>query len=127
MLSKTCSDNDERVSIPNFDCCPEFKRPGSKAAGVTNYRKQKNSHVVNPLLFSEFLVSKSGLISDCGQSVDGNVNYSGPSHHLDQLKFSILQSLDGRSAGFKEPEMCLHSAGLVNFMISWTRLNTHTP
>ncbi|GFY46983.1 uncharacterized protein TNIN_455971 [Trichonephila inaurata madagascariensis] len=48
MLSETWLDNDKRVSIPNFDCCVEFKRPGHRAAGVAIYRKQKNSHVVTP-------------------------------------------------------------------------------
>ncbi|GFW86156.1 hypothetical protein TNCV_1969641 [Trichonephila clavipes] len=48
MLSETWSDNDERVLIPNFDCCVQFKRPGRRAAGVAIYRKQKNSHVVTP-------------------------------------------------------------------------------
>ncbi|GFW54436.1 uncharacterized protein TNCV_1608001 [Trichonephila clavipes] len=48
MLEETCSDNDERVSIPNFDCCVQFKRPGYRAAGVAIYRKQNNSHVVTP-------------------------------------------------------------------------------
>ncbi|GFT40337.1 uncharacterized protein TNCV_3115231 [Trichonephila clavipes] len=46
MLSETWLYNDERVSIPNFDCCVQFKRPGRRAAGVVIYRKQKNSHVV---------------------------------------------------------------------------------
>ncbi|GFW72556.1 uncharacterized protein TNCV_3797841 [Trichonephila clavipes] len=48
MLSETWLDNDERVSMPNFDFCVQFKRPGRRAAGVTFYRKQKNSHVVTP-------------------------------------------------------------------------------
>ncbi|GFX76111.1 uncharacterized protein TNCV_1834861 [Trichonephila clavipes] len=48
MLSETWLDNDERVSIPNFDCCVQFKQPGRRAAGVAIYRKQKNSHVVTP-------------------------------------------------------------------------------
>ncbi|GFT22152.1 hypothetical protein TNCV_3271951 [Trichonephila clavipes] len=46
MLSKTWLDNDERVSILNFDCCVQFKRPGRRAAGVAIYRKQKNSYAV---------------------------------------------------------------------------------
>ncbi|GFV50287.1 uncharacterized protein TNCV_621971 [Trichonephila clavipes] len=48
MLSETWLDNDECVSIPNFDCCVQFKRPGRRAAGVAIYRKQENSHVVTP-------------------------------------------------------------------------------
>ncbi|GFU79498.1 uncharacterized protein TNCV_734951 [Trichonephila clavipes] len=48
MLSETWLDNGERVSIPNFDCCIQFKRLGRRAAGVAIYRKQKNSHVVTP-------------------------------------------------------------------------------
>ncbi|GFU79495.1 uncharacterized protein TNCV_1427821 [Trichonephila clavipes] len=48
MLSGTWLDNGERVSIPNFDCCIQFKRLGRRAAGVAIYRKQKNSHVVTP-------------------------------------------------------------------------------
>ncbi|GFY64882.1 uncharacterized protein TNIN_246201 [Trichonephila inaurata madagascariensis] len=48
MLSETWLDNEERVSIPNFNCCVQFKRPGRRAAGVAIYRKQKNSHVVTP-------------------------------------------------------------------------------
>ncbi|GFU53785.1 uncharacterized protein TNCV_5109091 [Trichonephila clavipes] len=46
MLSETWLDSDERVSIPNFDCCVQFKRPGRRAAGVAIYRKQKSSHVI---------------------------------------------------------------------------------
>ncbi|GFS41915.1 hypothetical protein TNIN_20321 [Trichonephila inaurata madagascariensis] len=46
-MVKTWLDNDERVSIPNFDCCVQFKRPGRRAAGVAIYRKQKNSHDVS--------------------------------------------------------------------------------
>ncbi|GFY47638.1 hypothetical protein TNIN_78041 [Trichonephila inaurata madagascariensis] len=46
MLSETWLDNEERVSIPNFDCCVQFKRLGHRAFGVAIYRKQKNSHVV---------------------------------------------------------------------------------
>ncbi|GFS54531.1 hypothetical protein TNIN_237741 [Trichonephila inaurata madagascariensis] len=50
MLSETWLDNDEHASIPNFDCCVQFKRPGQRAAGVVReiYRKQNNSHVVTP-------------------------------------------------------------------------------
>ncbi|GFW17039.1 uncharacterized protein TNCV_2761631 [Trichonephila clavipes] len=48
MLSEKWLDNDERVSIPNFDCYLQFKRPGRRAAGVAIYSKQKNSHVVTP-------------------------------------------------------------------------------
>ncbi|GFY71010.1 hypothetical protein TNIN_408501 [Trichonephila inaurata madagascariensis] len=48
MLSETWLDNDERVSIPNFDYCVQFKRPRRRAAGAAIYRKQKNSHVVTP-------------------------------------------------------------------------------
>ncbi|GFV80009.1 hypothetical protein TNCV_1182971 [Trichonephila clavipes] len=48
MLSESCLDNDERVSIPNFDCCVHFKRPSRRAVGVAIYRKQKNSHAVTP-------------------------------------------------------------------------------
>ncbi|GFW84063.1 uncharacterized protein TNCV_1662301 [Trichonephila clavipes] len=48
MLAETWLDNDECVSIPNFDCCVQFKRPGHRAAGVAMYRKQNNSHVVTP-------------------------------------------------------------------------------
>ncbi|GFW36001.1 uncharacterized protein TNCV_4928651 [Trichonephila clavipes] len=68
--------------------------------------------MIGCLFGKKFIASKSRLISDCGQSVDDNFYHSGPSHHLDMLKLSILQPLGGRSAGFKEPEMCLHSAGL---------------
>ncbi|GFT08362.1 uncharacterized protein TNCV_3423221 [Trichonephila clavipes] len=48
MLSETWLDNDEHVSVPNFDCCVQFNRPGHRAAGVAIYRKRKNSHVVTP-------------------------------------------------------------------------------
>ncbi|GFV63948.1 uncharacterized protein TNCV_4130371 [Trichonephila clavipes] len=48
MLSEMWLDNDECVSIPNFDCCVQFKRPGRRAAGVAIYCKQKSSHVVTP-------------------------------------------------------------------------------
>ncbi|GFV04234.1 hypothetical protein TNCV_918551 [Trichonephila clavipes] len=48
MLSETSLNNDERVSIPNFDCCVQLKRPSRRAADVTIYRKQKNSHVGTP-------------------------------------------------------------------------------
>ncbi|GFU91022.1 uncharacterized protein TNCV_4923531 [Trichonephila clavipes] len=48
ILSETWLDNDERVSMPNFDCCIQFKRPGYRAAGVAIYRKQSNSHVLTP-------------------------------------------------------------------------------
>ncbi|GFX09204.1 hypothetical protein TNCV_1067901 [Trichonephila clavipes] len=48
MLSETRLDNDERVSITNFDCCVQFKRPGRRGAGVAIYHKQKTSHVVTP-------------------------------------------------------------------------------
>ncbi|GFX94663.1 uncharacterized protein TNCV_3088921 [Trichonephila clavipes] len=48
MLSETWLDSDERVWIPNFDCCVQFKRPGRRAADVAIYRKLKNSHVTTP-------------------------------------------------------------------------------
>ncbi|GFV34466.1 uncharacterized protein TNCV_1413961 [Trichonephila clavipes] len=48
MFSETWLDNDERVSIPNFDYCVQFKRPSHKTAGVAIYLKQKNSHVATP-------------------------------------------------------------------------------
>ncbi|GFV47926.1 uncharacterized protein TNCV_3043981 [Trichonephila clavipes] len=48
MLSETWLDNDERVSIPNFDCCVQFKQSGRRAAGVAICRKQKTLHVVTP-------------------------------------------------------------------------------
>ncbi|GFU63373.1 uncharacterized protein TNCV_247431 [Trichonephila clavipes] len=48
MLAETWLDNDERVSIPNFDCCVQFKRAGHRAAGVAIYREHNNSHVVTP-------------------------------------------------------------------------------
>ncbi|GFV47494.1 uncharacterized protein TNCV_5071621 [Trichonephila clavipes] len=54
MLSETWLDNDERVSIPNFDCCVQFKRQVHKAAGVVIYRKQNNSHVVIPHMYITF-------------------------------------------------------------------------
>ncbi|GFT89503.1 hypothetical protein TNCV_4387651 [Trichonephila clavipes] len=38
MLAETWLDNDECVSIPNFDCCVQFKRPGHRIAGVAIYR-----------------------------------------------------------------------------------------
>ncbi|GFW63022.1 uncharacterized protein TNCV_4453701 [Trichonephila clavipes] len=41
MLSETWLDNDERISISNYDCCVLFKRPGHRAAGVEIYSKQK--------------------------------------------------------------------------------------
>ncbi|GFS69620.1 hypothetical protein TNCV_1429311 [Trichonephila clavipes] len=47
-MSETWLDSDERVSIPNFNCCVQFKRPGRRATVVAIYRKQKNSHVVTP-------------------------------------------------------------------------------
>ncbi|GFY38444.1 integrase catalytic domain-containing protein [Trichonephila inaurata madagascariensis] len=34
MLAETWLGNDERLSIPNFDCCVQFKRPSHRAAGV---------------------------------------------------------------------------------------------
>ncbi|GFV75612.1 hypothetical protein TNCV_2240611 [Trichonephila clavipes] len=39
--------NYERLSITNFDCRVQFKRPGHSAAGVAIDRKH-NSHVVTP-------------------------------------------------------------------------------
>ncbi|GFU83633.1 ATP-dependent DNA helicase [Trichonephila clavipes] len=48
MSAETWFDNDEHISIPNFDCCVQFKRPGCRAAGVAFYLKQNNSHVVTP-------------------------------------------------------------------------------
>ncbi|GFU62697.1 hypothetical protein TNCV_1518831 [Trichonephila clavipes] len=48
MLSDTWFDSNERVSIPNYVCCVQFKRAGRRASGVAIYRKQKNSHVVAP-------------------------------------------------------------------------------
>ncbi|GFX15714.1 uncharacterized protein TNCV_2132001 [Trichonephila clavipes] len=50
MLSETWLDNDERVSIPNFDCCVQFKQPGRRAAGAATYRKRNNSYVATPRL-----------------------------------------------------------------------------
>ncbi|GFY51190.1 uncharacterized protein TNIN_406891 [Trichonephila inaurata madagascariensis] len=47
MLAETWLDNDECVSIPYFDCCEQFKRPGHRAASVAIYRK-RNSHVLTP-------------------------------------------------------------------------------
>ncbi|GFY26960.1 uncharacterized protein TNCV_931011 [Trichonephila clavipes] len=65
MLSETWLDNDERVSIPNFDCCVQFKRPGCRAAGVAIYRKQKNSYVVAPHMnFTYRQTSGLGIISN---------------------------------------------------------------
>ncbi|GFU29535.1 uncharacterized protein TNCV_1414441 [Trichonephila clavipes] len=48
MLTETWLYNDERVSIPNFDCCVQFKRPGYMAASVAICHKQNNSRVVTP-------------------------------------------------------------------------------
>ncbi|GFX88942.1 ATP-dependent DNA helicase [Trichonephila clavipes] len=48
MLAETWLSNDERLSIPNFDCYVQFKGPGHRTAGVTIYRKQNNSHVATP-------------------------------------------------------------------------------
>ncbi|GFY25737.1 uncharacterized protein TNCV_3060681 [Trichonephila clavipes] len=48
MLPETWLDNDERVSIHNFECGVQFKRQGRRAAGVAIYRKQKSLHVVTP-------------------------------------------------------------------------------
>ncbi|GFW83848.1 uncharacterized protein TNCV_1491891 [Trichonephila clavipes] len=65
MLSETCLDNDEHVSIPNFDCCVKFKRPGRRAAGVVIYRKQKNSHVVTPHMNITYRrISGLGIVSN---------------------------------------------------------------
>ncbi|GFV28709.1 hypothetical protein TNCV_3986591 [Trichonephila clavipes] len=49
MLSETWLDSDERASIPNFNCCVQFKRPDRRAAAVTIHRKQ-NSQVVTPYM-----------------------------------------------------------------------------
>ncbi|GFV26040.1 hypothetical protein TNCV_2694061 [Trichonephila clavipes] len=46
-------DNDERVSIPNFDCCLQFNGPGHREAGVAIYRKQNNSHVPTPHIYRQ--------------------------------------------------------------------------
>ncbi|GFV58284.1 uncharacterized protein TNCV_1272461 [Trichonephila clavipes] len=48
MLAETWLVSDECVSIPNFDCNVQFKRPGYRAAGVAIYHKRNNSHVVTP-------------------------------------------------------------------------------
>ncbi|GFW42890.1 uncharacterized protein TNCV_734231 [Trichonephila clavipes] len=48
MMTETWLGNEERLSIPNFDCCVQFKRPGHRAAVVAIYRKLNNSHVVTP-------------------------------------------------------------------------------
>ncbi|GFV16814.1 uncharacterized protein TNCV_3363111 [Trichonephila clavipes] len=48
MLAETWLDNDKFVSIPNFDCCVQFKRLHHRAAGVAIYRKRNNSHVATP-------------------------------------------------------------------------------
>ncbi|GFW74757.1 uncharacterized protein TNCV_963321 [Trichonephila clavipes] len=52
MLSETWSDNDERVSITNFDTCVQFKQPGRRAAGVAIYSKLKNSQQINLEVYS---------------------------------------------------------------------------
>ncbi|GFU56083.1 uncharacterized protein TNCV_3405451 [Trichonephila clavipes] len=65
MLSETWLDSDERVSIPNFDCCIQFKRPGHRAAGVAIYCKQKNSHVVTPHMNITYRqTSELGIVSN---------------------------------------------------------------
>ncbi|GFT43036.1 uncharacterized protein TNCV_3768791 [Trichonephila clavipes] len=65
MLSETWLDNDERVSIPNFDCCVQFKRSSRRAAGVAIYRKQKNSHVVIPHMNITYRqTSELGIVSN---------------------------------------------------------------
>ncbi|GFX01741.1 hypothetical protein TNCV_2921271 [Trichonephila clavipes] len=48
MLSEMWLDIEECVSIPNFDCCVQFKQLGHRAVGVAIYRKQNNSHAVTP-------------------------------------------------------------------------------
>ncbi|GFS95260.1 uncharacterized protein TNCV_2630881 [Trichonephila clavipes] len=48
MLAETWLDNDECVSMPNFDCYVQFKGPGHRAGGVAIYRKRSKSHVVTP-------------------------------------------------------------------------------
>ncbi|GFW36105.1 uncharacterized protein TNCV_4929681 [Trichonephila clavipes] len=69
MLAETWLDNDECVSIPNFDCCVQFKRPGHRAACVAIYRKRNNSHVVTPHMDIIYLqTSELGIASqDIGE------------------------------------------------------------
>ncbi|GFW76681.1 hypothetical protein TNCV_4943981 [Trichonephila clavipes] len=70
MLSETWLDN-ERVSIPNFDCCVQFKRPGRRAASVTVYRKQKNSHIVTPHMNITYRqTSGQGIVSN---DIEGHI------------------------------------------------------
>ncbi|GFW94699.1 hypothetical protein TNCV_4247391 [Trichonephila clavipes] len=64
MLSETWLDSDERVSIPNFDCCVQLKRPGRRAAGVAIYRKQKNSHVTPHINIAYCQKSGLGIVSN---------------------------------------------------------------
>ncbi|GFV97872.1 hypothetical protein TNCV_2021871 [Trichonephila clavipes] len=65
MLSEARLDSEERVSIPNFDCCVQFKRPGRRAAGVAIYRKQKNLHVVTfHMNITYRQTSGLGIVSD---------------------------------------------------------------
>ncbi|GFW34983.1 uncharacterized protein TNCV_979211 [Trichonephila clavipes] len=75
MLSETWLAKDKRVSIPNFDCCVQFKRPGRRAAGVVIYRKQKNSHVVTPHMNITFCqTSGLGIVSkDIGGHMCGRM------------------------------------------------------
>lgn len=48
LLSETWLRNDERVDVPNFECCVQFKRNGQRAGGVAIYKKMNDTRAVTP-------------------------------------------------------------------------------
>ncbi|GFT43235.1 hypothetical protein TNCV_2520901 [Trichonephila clavipes] len=64
MLSEAWLDNEERVSITNFDCCVKFERMDHRAFGVAIYRKQNNPHVVTPQMDITYCQTRGlGIVS----------------------------------------------------------------
>ncbi|GFS94366.1 uncharacterized protein TNCV_2014041 [Trichonephila clavipes] len=96
MLSETWIDNDERVSIPNFDCCPQFKRPGRRAAGVAIYRKQKNLHVVTPHTNNTYRqTSGLGIVSN---DIGGHIVISSPCENISRsISVSLRRRINERT------------------------------
>ncbi|GFV35379.1 uncharacterized protein TNCV_3204111 [Trichonephila clavipes] len=119
MLSETWLDSDERVSIPNFDRCVQFKRPDRRAAGVAIHRKQKNSHAVTPHMNITYqqvdwvlLGSNRGVTEDlhCG-GADSIQSVGAQIPHVGVVGSKILQVMlpyfDGRGS------LVVKVAGLV--------------
>ncbi|GFW92062.1 uncharacterized protein TNCV_2153411 [Trichonephila clavipes] len=120
MLAEKWLGNDERLSIPNFDCCIQFIRPGHREAGVAIHHSQNNSRVVTPhtgIIYRQTIglgivsqdigdiLCEAECIFENGQTVISVAAYISPNQTVqkitDFLHFVLLPYTEDRSALLK--------------------------